>query len=102
METKKVEIEGITVDDLSELLTSVEERVVNRLGTLLNERLKPQGVSYLNRKDVQRMFNVSLKTVDNWTNQHILKSYSIGGLVMFKKHEVEESLRSVTKPQNRC
>jgi excisionase family DNA binding protein len=47
----------------------------------------------LNKKQVAQHFSVTTRTVDNWTKAGVLKSYSIGNVIRFKRKEVENAIK---------
>lgn len=49
-------------------------------------------IEYLTRKDVSKLLNASLPTVDRWAAIGMLKSYRIGNFVRFKRHEIDAAL----------
>ena len=51
--------------------------------------------SYIAPLDLCRMFGVSRTTITNWTNEGILKKYSIGGRIRYLLSEVNEAVTLV-------
>ena len=49
---------------------------------------------YLTRREVQKMLNINMGTLDNWTKQGKLKAYRIGARIYYKRHEVDEALEA--------
>ena len=49
---------------------------------------------YLTRREVQKMLNINMGTLDNWTKQGKLKAYGIGARIYYKRHEVDEALEA--------
>lgn len=47
---------------------------------------------YLTRKEVSQLFKVDISTIHNWTVKGILKAYSIGRRVYYKRSEVEQEI----------
>ena len=47
---------------------------------------------YLTRREVQKMLNINMGTLDNWTKQGKLKAYGIGARIYYKRHEVDNAL----------
>jgi len=61
--------------------------------TDLVQSLKPQETeTYLTRKQVAELFDVSLGTVKNWSDKGILNEYGIGRLIRYKRSEVEDAI----------
>ncbi|MFJ1474636.1 helix-turn-helix domain-containing protein [Capnocytophaga cynodegmi] len=51
---------------------------------------------YLTRKQVAEKLKISLPTLNKYTKAGILKGYRIGGRVLYKRSEVEQSLREIS------
>lgn len=51
----------------------------------------------LTKKQVAKLFDVHLNTITGWTKVGLLKSYSLGQRVYFKKSECLEALFSNSK-----
>lgn len=47
---------------------------------------------YITKKEVSDMLSIKATSVHNWTKKNILQSYRIGGRVLYKRVEVEESI----------
>ena len=47
---------------------------------------------YLTRKQVAKMLDINLTTLNNWTNRGALTSYGIQGRVYYKRDEVEKAI----------
>ena len=58
---------------------------------------KEQDATVLTKKQVALLFDVHVNTITNWTNEGLLKSYSLGQRVYFKKSECLEVLFSNSK-----
>ena len=50
---------------------------------------------FLTRKQVSQILSINLSTVDDYRKKGLIKHYKIGGIIRFKKNEVEESLTQV-------
>jgi hypothetical protein len=86
----------INAIDAETLLLRFEEIVTAKLESAIALVLgsQPQQTvsnndEWLSRKDVARMFSISLDTVDNWSKAKILNPYKKGRRVFFKRSEVE-------------
>lgn len=51
----------------------------------------------LTKKQVAKLFDVHVNTISNWTKDGLLKAYSLGQRVYFKKSECLEVLFSNSK-----
>lgn len=54
-----------------------------------------QGDKLLTRKETADKLKISLVTLNDWSKRGLLKSYIIGGRVLYKESEVEASLHQV-------
>jgi excisionase family DNA binding protein len=54
-----------------------------------------QNNEYLTRKEVAKLLNISLPTLNEYTKRSLLKSYKMGARVLYKKSEVETAPRKV-------
>ena len=81
---------GVSLDELllriSQLL---DTKISGPPGQLENSN------DYITRKDVASLLKISYPTLHDWTKQGWLQSYKIGNRVLYKKSEVENSLRQV-------
>ena len=55
-------------------------------------KMEEINVIYLDKKEVAHMLKCCTTTVDKFRKQGLLKGYGLGRKVLFKKHEVENSL----------
>jgi len=90
--TKTVlQIENIEATDLLNRLDKLE-------GAISALSVQPQSTApgtvtdYITRKEVARLFKVSVVTVHDWTKKGVLTAYKIGNKVFFKRGEVENAL----------
>ena len=90
MNTKKVlQIEGVEAAQLYGLFDGLLSEVVNLKNQLSG---KQEPTDYLTRKEVSKMFNVSLVTINDWTNKGVLKAYKLANRVYFKRAEIEVAM----------
>ena len=83
-------------------LTIQEYTDLNRelLKQVLSETLPPPPIleeKLLKKKEVAQRFEVSLVTVDSWSERGILIRHRIGRRCFWKQSEVETALKSVKK-----
>ena len=80
----------LDLDELVNCLTRIEERLIH-LESLAESH--PSSLSgrdeLMTRDEVSHYFKVNVSTVRNWTKQDILKKYSVGNRVYYKRSEVE-------------
>jgi excisionase family DNA binding protein len=87
MENKFLQIESITAGELQNLI----EEAVKKASPMCKEPSIPKP-KYLSRNEVSEILDVSLVTVDKWSNQGYLKKYRIGSRIRFKTDEVHKAL----------
>lgn len=81
----------------SELQGMLEEAVRNALSGL--QSTKANDEQYLTRKDVAKLFKVTLTTISEWCKIGKLKRHHINSRVYFLKSEIEKIFQAV--PQER-
>ncbi|MDO5665137.1 MAG: helix-turn-helix domain-containing protein [Bacteroidia bacterium] len=86
-----IQIENI---EATELLTRLDklEGAISALSNQPQPTTPDTGTDYITRKEVARLFRVSVVTVHDWTNKGILTAYKIGNKVFYKRPEVENAL----------
>jgi len=67
--------------------------------SILEDLQNSQKTEYLSKRDVSKLFGISLSTVNIWIDKKILKTYGFPNsrLVFFKLSEVEETLMQVNE-----
>lgn len=66
---------------------------VNSIIENLKKDFQPkEPTEYLTRNEVAKLLKVDLSTVHNWTVKGKLKPYGLGNRVLYKRHEIEQSL----------
>lgn len=84
-----IQITQFTPNELKSLLMEGVQQVVNQI----REEFQPKTpTQYLTRKQVAKMLDINLTTLNNWTNKGVLISYGIQGRVYYKRDEVERAL----------
>jgi len=91
MVQKVIQIENL---EAGELLTRLEklENAITALCTQPQPMATDTATDYITRREVARLFGISLVTVHDWTNKGILTAYKIGNKVFYKHVEVENAL----------
>lgn len=101
-------LQGLSVQDLKELLTDLFQTNLGLTGGELPSEMKitKNGVSfgspafdefnsqpnYITRGQVAKMLQISLPTLHNYVKQGLIKSYRIGGKVRFILEDVQDAL----------
>ena len=84
-----IQITQFTPNELKSLLMEGVQQVVNQI----REEFQPKTpTEYLTRKQVAKMLDINLTTLNNWTKKRILTSYAIQGRVYYKRDEVEKAI----------
>ena len=84
-----IQITQFTPNELKSLLMEGVQQVVNQI----REEFQPKmPTEYLTRKQVAKMLDINLTTLNNWTNRGALTSYGIQGRVYYKRDEVEKAI----------
>lgn len=84
-----IQITELTTNELKSLL---KESVKQEFNQLKEEILCKTPTQYLTRKQVAKMLDINLTTLNNWTNRGVLTSYGIQGRVYYKRDEVEKAI----------
>ena len=84
-----IQITELTTNELKSLL---KESVKQEFNQLKEEILCKTPTQYLTRKQVAKMLDINLTTLNNWTKKRILTSYAIQGRVYYKRDEVEKAI----------
>ena len=84
-----IQITQFTPNELKSLLMEGVQQVINQI----REEFQPKTpTQYLTRKQVAKMLDINLTTLNNWTNRGALTSYGIQGRVYYKRDEVEKAI----------
>jgi excisionase family DNA binding protein len=82
-------LKGITVE---EFLRMIDQAIDRKFGGMQKPPMESHKNLYYSRKEVARMLQISLPTLNDWTKLGWLKSYKIGNRVLYKREEVEEAV----------
>jgi excisionase family DNA binding protein len=86
---EKILLQSITVDELKEIIRSVlDEKVILKPPSVQKE----PSAEYLTRKQVCKLLNISLSTLYIYSKRGIIKSYKIGGHVLYRHDEITDSV----------
>ncbi len=89
MNTVKIEVNGLDI-------TALAEKIDNLTNVLSGQsRPEPQAVNdekLDTRKEVAKLFGVSLPTVIDYEKKGIIKGYRIGNRIRYKHSEIMEAL----------
>jgi excisionase family DNA binding protein len=81
---------------MEELKTEISEAVLKQLSPLINSLtpIQPEK-ELLTRKEVAKLYGVSLPTILDWTKTGKLIGYRIASRVRYKRSEIEKSLSQI-------
>ena len=80
-------------DDLSIIIKDAVSFEVNRILTVINDNNAHLNNELLTRKEVSKLLNVSLVTLNKWEKLKILLPNKVGGRVLYIKGDVYKKLR---------
>jgi len=81
---------------MEELKTEISEAVLKQLSPLINSLTPTQPEKeLLTRKEVAKLYGVSLPTILDWTKTGKLIGYRIASRVRYKRSELEKSLSQI-------
>jgi len=80
-----METQLVVTLNVDELKSIINESIENAIK--INSKPKEED-SLLCRKDLARLFSVSLVTISSWTKNGKLPYYQIGSRIYFKKNEI--------------
>ena len=92
--TKTVlQIESIEATELISRLDRMESAIGALAGATPAPNQTPDTLAgYITRREVAKLFKISLVTVHDWTRKGLLSAYKIGNRVYYKRAEVEGAL----------
>ncbi len=85
MKTTKIEIQDITVDELTELIAY---KLLTKIERFINDSKNKKDDILLTRKETVEYLKISLPTLYSWTKLGILKSFRIGSRVYYNKAQI--------------
>lgn len=87
---EQILLNGIKVN---ELLEKIGQLIDSKIGKADNQKKLQNQSNFISRLEVAKLLKISLPTLNDWTKEGLLKSYRIGTRVLYKLHEVEESIK---------
>lgn len=85
MKTTKIEIQDITVDELTELIA---DKLLSKMERFINDSKNKKDDILLTRKETVEYLKISLPTLYSWTKLGILKPLRIGSRVYYNKAQI--------------
>ena len=91
--TKTVlQIESIEAGEILNRLDRMESAIIALTGNPQPTATDTTQTEYITRREVAKLFKISLVTVHDWTKKGILQAYKIGKRIYYKPLEVENAL----------
>ena len=90
MENKIIQIQGVSVEDLTDL---IKNSIRTELVGIMNQNPISTKEKLLSRKEVLTMLKISEVTLWNYEKQGKIKGYGIGGRRLYKESEILDSLQ---------
>ncbi|MBW2960425.1 helix-turn-helix domain-containing protein [Mesonia aestuariivivens] len=88
MEERKIIINEITVDELTE---KIADKLFSKIKAVLESNIEQEN-KLLSRKEAAAYLQISQGTLWNWSKSGRLKSYGLGSRVYYKQKEIDEVL----------
>jgi hypothetical protein len=87
---KVIEIENISVDELTEIIAEkLVDKLEKRIAMLIS---KQNDEELLTRTETVGLLKINLTTLWNWTKKGKLTAYGIGNRVYYKRGEIMKAL----------
>lgn len=92
MEYHKEMLISLTVEKLENIIENKISKAIEKL-KLKQVETSPKSDKLLTRNETASLFGISLVTLNKWSKLGILKSYKVGGKVLYKQSELEQIKR---------
>lgn len=94
MKTKMVEIQDVSIDELSDIISEkLFQKIKNHLS--LSEETNDHD-TYLTREQAAQYFSISLGTLWSWTKKGVIKSSRVGNRIYYLRADLKKAVRSNT------
>ena len=80
----------ISPEELAVVIAFKLEEKFNELKTQFQPK---EPTEYLTRTEVRNLLKVNMSTLHLWTKKGLLKSYSVGNRIYYKRHEIENAFK---------
>jgi excisionase family DNA binding protein len=90
---KMTQIDGVSARQIFEAFKTLESKIED----LKTQAPPAPAPGYLSRQEVAKMLNVSLVTLNDWTNKGFLKAYRLGQKVFYKAAEIDAAMVEIKK-----
>ena len=87
-----IQLIQVTPNELADLISENVKTAIQNFARDLSELNTPQQKEILTRKEVAKLFEISLVTLHDWVKNEILTPYKIGGRTFFKRSELMQLL----------
>lgn len=89
---KTVILHSTSLKDFTEIIGNIVE---DKLRNFKQDPKKPTNGEYATRREVCDTLKISLATLHYYTKDGTLKGYRIGGRVLYKWSEIEQSVKEI-------
>ncbi|MFC2119195.1 helix-turn-helix domain-containing protein [Bacteroidota bacterium] len=90
MSTNSIILQNVSPEDLKQIISDVIEK------KLINFQSQHQAeITYKTRKEVSELLKISLPTLNEYTKKGKLKGYRIGGRVLYRTDDIENSIKEI-------
>ncbi len=89
----QIQINNFNIADLEQAIKNVlKENIFNGV---LDQIQQVDGLNLYSREATADMLCVSLPTLNDWTKRGVIRAYRIGGRVLYKLEDINESLTEI-------
>jgi len=89
---KEILLQEISENEFKELISeTMRQELINYIKAPEN----PKSTEFITRQETARFLKISLNSLNDWTKKGFIPAYRIGNRVRYKRHEVEQSLKTV-------
>jgi excisionase family DNA binding protein len=89
----KIQLIEISLDQLKENFREIIKEQMRHASTVSEAALNKY--EYLTRNETAKLLKISLPTLNTWTKTGKLLGYRIGSRVLYKKAELDQSLKEI-------
>ncbi|WP_422350089.1 helix-turn-helix domain-containing protein [Flagellimonas sp.] len=75
-----------------DFLDEVDKRLDNRFVDFTKKFKPDPPEEFMTKEEVSKLLKVTKTTINNYTNRGILTPYGLGGMIYFKRSEIEKAI----------
>ena len=91
-------LQGINANELLESLGQLIQKRLEKVLAQINHPTKPK---FLTRKEVAKILNITLGTLNDWTKLGWIQCYKVGRRVLYKESEVFANVEKLALHKNK-